>query len=299
MMLKVDGVFAGGGIKAFSFVGALRILEREGISFERLAGTSAGAIIASLVSAGYNSGEIEAIFDALDLRTILDPKYEDRNVFYQLVKWISLYRKMGLYNGHYLERWLSDVLAQKGVVTFGDLPPHSLKMIAADVANSELIVIPDDLPKYGLIQESFPIAKAIRISCSIPFFFQPVSIPNKYGKPPLLIDGGILSNFPIWLFVDRDRKQERPFIGFRLNESHHMLPPRKIKNAFSLLHSTVETMWKAHDQRYISKSVAKNIVFIPVENTSPIQFSLSNEEKESLIHFGEKQTEEFLRNWTF
>lgn len=298
-MLKVDGVFAGGGIKAFSFVGALRVLEDEEIQFERLAGTSAGAIIASLIKVGYKSNEIEKILDELDFLSILDPKYESRKKYFQFLKWVGLFRKMGLHNGDYLEKWLKKILAQKGVMTFADLPPNSLKMIAADITNSELIVIPDDLPKYGLIGETFSVAKAIRISCSLPFFFQPVKLKNKKGNPVLFIDGGILSNFPIWLFANNEQKQQRPFLGFRLTEAQQLTPTREIKNAFSMLHSTVETMWKAHDQRYISKSVAKNIVFIPIENTTTLQFSITDKEKHELIQLGEKCTREFLKKWTY
>src|SRR5690554_3563974 len=187
-------------MKAFSFVGALRTLEREGISFERIAGTSAGAIVAAFVKAGYRSDEIEKILDDVDLMAIIDPKHENRKLFYQFYKWIKMYRKMGMYKGDHLEKWLKGILAQRGIVTFGDLPKGSLKMIAADITKSELIVIPDDLPKYGLIPEKFSVAKAIRISCSIPFYFEPVKIFSTQGHQSIFIDGGILSNFPVWLF---------------------------------------------------------------------------------------------------
>lgn len=299
-MLKVDGVFAGGGMKAFSFVGALKVLEEKGIVFERLAGTSAGAIVASFIQAGYKSAEIEDILDHLDLKTIVDPKYEERTFIFQFYKWLKLYRKMGLHKGDYLESWLRDILAKKGVHAFGDLPPDSLKMIGADITNSRLIVIPDDLPKYGLVPETFPVSKAIQISCSFPFFFEPVRLSSRQKNSPLFIDGGIVSNFPIWLFNGEvETKQLRPVLGFRLSEAKALLPPKEINNAFSLLQSTVETMWMGNDQRYISKSIAKNIVFIPADNVSTLQFSISSEEKEKLIRLGEERTKEFLQTWSY
>ena len=61
--MLVDGVFSGGGIKGFAFVGALQVLEDRGIYFERVAGTSAGAIMACFIAAGYTADEIEELLD--------------------------------------------------------------------------------------------------------------------------------------------------------------------------------------------------------------------------------------------
>ena len=61
--MKIDGVFSGGGVKAFAFVGALKSLEKNQLELERMAGTSAGAIVASLVAAGYHLEDIEEALD--------------------------------------------------------------------------------------------------------------------------------------------------------------------------------------------------------------------------------------------
>ena len=60
--MEVDGVFSGGGIKGFAYVGAIQILEERGIQFKRVAGTSAGAILAAFIAAGFNAQELEEIF---------------------------------------------------------------------------------------------------------------------------------------------------------------------------------------------------------------------------------------------
>ncbi|MDQ0256270.1 NTE family protein [Evansella vedderi] len=295
-MLQVDGVFAGGGIKAFSFVGAMKALEEEGIYFERLAGTSAGAIVATLIKAGFTSNEIEKILDEVDLISLLDRKH--RSIpFY---RWIRLYLKMGIYKGDAFEDWLNSILKEKGIRTFGDIPPGTLKMIVSDVTNGRLVVLPDDLAQYGIIPESFSVARAIRMSCCIPFFFEPVKITSSKGIQSVMVDGGVLSNFPIWLFSKQGQTQlQRPVIGFRLSPSEDTLPPREVKNAFSMLHSMVETMWKAHDQRYISKSHAKNIVFIPANKVPATKFDISEEEKDALIQLGKETTEKFLKKWAY
>ncbi|MDG5788709.1 patatin-like phospholipase family protein [Evansella sp. AB-P1] len=297
-MLKVDGVFAGGGIKAFSFVGVMRALSQRNIEFERLAGTSAGSIVASLIKAGYTSEEISHIFDQLDLKELLDTT-NDQWIF-RFYRWIRLYRSLGIYKGNNLVEWMDHLLKQKGISTFGDLPPGSLKMVASDVTNGEILVIPDDLPKYGIIPETFPVAQGIRMSCGLPFFFEPYRLIDNKGKESLIVDGGVLSNFPMWLFMKEAKtKLTRPVLGFRLTPPANKIQAREANNAFTLLQAMFDTMRNAHDQRYISKTHAKNIVFIPVNDISTTQFSISEKDKNELMEIGEKSTLKFLKNWTY
>ena len=68
--MKIDGVFSGGGIKGFALIGAIEEIEKRGFQFERVAGTSAGSIVAALIAAGYRSGEIEQLLDELDLTKV-------------------------------------------------------------------------------------------------------------------------------------------------------------------------------------------------------------------------------------
>ena len=68
--MLIDGVFSGGGLKGFALVGAYEVLEEKGYQFKRVAGTSAGAILASFIAAGYTAKEIELLFDDLDLTSL-------------------------------------------------------------------------------------------------------------------------------------------------------------------------------------------------------------------------------------
>lgn len=67
--MKVDAVFAGGGVKAFAFVGAIEEAEQSGLQFERIAGTSAGSIVSAFLMAGYTSQEINQLLNSLDVST--------------------------------------------------------------------------------------------------------------------------------------------------------------------------------------------------------------------------------------
>lgn len=125
--MKIDAVFAGGGVKAFAFLGSLKVLEERGYEFERVAGTSAGSIVAALVKAGYTSEEMMTILDQIDIDSFKD----DRISFlpFTVLKWINVYMKLGLYKGDALEAWIRELLKAKGIVTFGDLPEQSLRVV--------------------------------------------------------------------------------------------------------------------------------------------------------------------------
>ncbi len=298
--MKVDGVFAGGGVKAFAFVGALQVMEENGYEFTRVAGTSAGAIVAALIKAGYTSAELFELLDDLDVEELKDERMAYLPA--PITKWFLLYFRLGLYRGDELENWLKKVLAKKGVHTFADLPKQSLRIIASDLSKGKMLVLPDDLKDYGLIPEKFSVARAVRMSCSIPFFFEPVKLYDRAesGKPCYVVDGGVLSNFPMWLFMDGGiKKWKRPVIGFQLKPELNDVSAYSIHNAFSLFKALFGTMSSAHDTRYITKEHARNIVFIPILDVKATDFELTEAQKENLIVLGREETSKFLSKWRY
>lgn len=294
--MNIDGVFSGGGIKGFALIGACEEIEERGFKFVRVAGTSAGSIIAALIAAGYTSKEIYQLIDEVDLTKLLDTR--KTIIPFKLAKWLLLYWRLGLYKGNELEKWLRIKLEAKGLRTFSDLPPQTLRIIASDLSNGQMVVLPDDLPKYGISPGSFPIAKAIRMSCSIPYFFEPVRLRTKDGTN-VLVDGGVLSNFPMWLFDQENIKKTRPVLGIKLSPSEYEHEKHKINNAIELFGALFETMKDAHDSRYISKKHAENIIFIPTEGIMTIEFHLTEEKKQELVNLGRERTKRFLNKWSY
>jgi NTE family protein len=292
--MKIDGVFSGGGIKGFALVGACEEIEKRGFRFVRLAGTSAGSIVAALVAAGYTSKEIYQQLDELDLTKLLDA----RKSFIPFAKWLFVYWKLGLYRGNELEKWMKKKLEAKGIKTFSDLPPQALRVIASDLSNGQMMVLPDDLGKYGISPGSFSIAKAIRMSCSIPYFFEPVRLRSMDGVN-ILVDGGVLSNFPIWLFDKEDGQKVRPVLGIKLSPSVYEHEKHHIRNAIQLFTALFETMKDAHDARYISKRHAKNIIFIPTDGAFSIEFQLTSEQKKALYELGRQHAKQFFSSWCY
>ncbi|HEU5187035.1 MAG TPA: patatin-like phospholipase family protein, partial [Candidatus Saccharimonadales bacterium] len=201
-----DLVLEGGGVKGIGLVGAIEQLRRAGYKGRRVAGTSAGAIVGALVAAGTPLSTLASTMQNIDYRRFKDEGFIDR--FGIAGKGLSLTFEKGVYEGRYLHEWIRAQLAALKVHTFADLkitepwadilPPeqrYKLVVIASDVSNGRIARLPWDYARYGLNPDEQPVADAVRASMSIPFFYEPVQLGQNF-----LVDGGLLSNFPIGLF---------------------------------------------------------------------------------------------------
>ncbi len=115
-------MFEGGGVKGIGLVGAMAVTEAHGYRFENVAGTSAGAIVAALLAAGYQASQLKGILDDLDYQAFKDKGFLDKIPV--LGSTLSLGFEKGLYEGQFVETWLRELLAQapaKPIRTFGDL----------------------------------------------------------------------------------------------------------------------------------------------------------------------------------
>lgn len=292
----IDGVFSGGGIKGLALIGAYEEIEKRGLQFKRVAGTSAGSVIAAFIAAGYTSKEILSFMNELDLEQLLD---ERKTILPSAItKWILLYFRLGLYKGDKLEQWVTKKLSDKGVKTFADLPPQTLRVVASDITNGQLIVLPDDLEQYGIDSSCFSVAKAIRMSSSIPYFFEPVKL-KVHSKVNVIVDGGVLSNFPLWLFDQDQVIKQRPILGVKLTHKKVYDSKHDIHNAIDLFGALFATMKDAHDARYISRKHEKNIIFIPTDGVMSTDFELDEEKKRKLVEHGRQCARTFLNQWGY
>ena len=114
----------------------------------------------------------------------------------------------------------------------------------------------------------------------------------------IVVDGGVLSNFPLWLFDEPDGKRQRPLLGLKISRGHKETQGHKIDNALNLFDALFSTMKNAHDEKYISRKHEKDIIFIPVDDTSATQFDLNEEMKNALIEKGRSSTIQFLKTWS-
>ena len=320
MALKADAVFEGGGVKGIGLVGAVSEIEKAGYEFENLAGTSAGAIVASLLAVGYKAEEIKRELERLNYNDFKDEGLLDKLGI--IGKGLSIGFEYGIYEGEYFEKWLERLLQAKGKTTFGDIKTdypeekykYKLQVIAADITDRKLLVFPGDLKYFGYDPDSFSISRAVRMSMSIPLFFEPVKLQDSSGKAHFIVDGGVLSNYPIWLLDDNTTNNPPwPTFGFKLIESDKRKfknPDRNpINNPISFLKAVMGTMMDAHDNYHISKSkgdydrtigiptvISLNSVDKEIKTTD---FDITQDESHELFKNGVDAAQNFLKAWDF
>lgn len=295
--MKIDAVFSGGGVKAYAYVGAIQSIDQHNMQIERVAGTSAGAIVASLLAANYSVNELEHLIKSLDLNNFLDPP--SLLDYIPIMKWLTIYFRLGIYKGNALENWLHNKLSEKGIETFAHIQEGYLKVVVSDLSLGKLVVIPDDLERvYGIKPENFSVATAVRMSAGFPYVFMPKYLQGDLTSKSVIVDGGLLSNFPLWVFNQKNnRRLKRPVLGIKLSESMENQQQYKISNALDMMKALVATMKNAHDSRYINTTEKKNIIFIPVKHVKTTDFSLTEQKKSKLIQLGYDTTEKFLAHW--
>jgi NTE family protein len=317
--LKTDAVFEGGGVKGIGLVGAVSAIEKAGFEFENLAGTSAGAIVAALLAVGYTATEIRKELETLDYSN-----FKDEGTLQKLGvigKGLSIVFNYGIYKGDYFESWLEYLLQAKGKKTFGQIKTsypeekyrYKLQVIVTDITERRLLVLPHDLRHFGFDPDRFSIAKAVRMSISIPLFYKPVKLKDINGKVHLLLDGGVLSNYPIWLLDDGTSNPPWPTFGFKLTELNTRElksgPANTIKNPISYMAALIATMIEAHDNFHISRSKGDydRTIRIPttivldhgVKEIKTVDFDITTEESKLLFNNGENAASEFLKSWDF
>lgn len=305
MVIKANAVFEGGGVKGIGLVGALLVAEAHGYRWSHVAGTSAGAMIASLVAAGYTASEIKDMIMNLSYFRFRDSRIVDLVPI--VGPFINLALDKGIFEGNFLEKWMRKKLAARGVRTFGDLksPPgdktfrYRLMIIASDISRGRMLVLPDDMKEYGLNPDQLEVARAVRMSTSIPFFFKPVPLVyrNSKGKrmTSYIVDGGILSNFPLWLF-DEVENELYPTIGFRLVEPSEGKPHR-ITGPISMLEALFATMMEAHDARALTEKNAARTICVPTLGVRTIDFNLTRERSLALLESGKKAATAFFATY--
>lgn len=317
---KVDLVFEGGGVKGIGLAGALATLEERGYEPQNVAGTSAGAITAALLAAGYTADELREIIIALDYRQFQDEAWEDRVPV--IDRSLSMLLDLGLYEGMRFLEWMRELLEAKGVTTFADLvhPDYSddarfrsrLQVIASNATTRELLVLPRDAAKLGIEPDELDVALAIRMSMSIPVFFEPVRWENpRTGDEYLIVDGGMLSNFPVWLFdCDDGEPPEWPTFGLLLVEPQPEVPvgerlPRERhatrgpRAVVDYVKSLAQTMMEAHDRRYVEQASYARTIPIPTLGVGTTEFDLPRERALALFESGRAAAAQFLETWDF
>ena len=314
-----DGVFEGGGVKGIALVGALEAARDHGIErWVNVAGTSAGAIIASLLAVGYDPGRLREILDETNYNQFADYGRGGR-IMGGLRNAVT---GRGLCPGRAFEKWLGERFAESPVgkadptftdVERDDLPAdlsdderekarYRLRVIASDITEGRMLVLPDDIVDYTdkdgrpYTKAEFPLTKAVRMSMSFPYFFDPVTL-YRNGQVHYIVDGGLLSNFPVFLFDGEKPPLRRWTFGFRLYGGTPPEQPsyRMIGRIWPL--PLGKAMFFAATEawdRKSSKASRVRTVSIPTGEVPTLKFELSNVDRDLLRTNGFEAAREFF-----
>jgi NTE family protein len=174
---------------------------------------------------------------------------------------------------------------------------YRLRVITADISLGKLLVLPQDIADYGQAPDSLDIARAVRMSMSIPFFFEPVILQHR-GHPSYVVDGGVLSNFPVWLFDDETGEPAWPTFGYKLVDPSDG-KPAAITGPVSLLGALFSTMMEAHDARYIQDQHFARTIAIPTLGVRTTDFDIAPARRDALYESGRQAAQEFFETWNF
>jgi predicted acylesterase/phospholipase RssA len=184
-------VCSGGAVRVISVIGIIKYLEEHLMAknIMNYVGTSAGAILCLFLTLNYKSDEI--------VKFLLENLYDDEFNKFDIDDMFNIFTEYGLSKGQLIITMLEKIIynkLNKKDLTFLEL---------AKINGKNLVVCVSNLTKkkYDFFNvdttPDLSVITAIRISCSLPLIFTPLSVNGD-----LCLDGGIFNNFPINYFKD-------------------------------------------------------------------------------------------------
>ena len=320
-------VFEGGGVKGIAYVGAMEVLDREGIlnNIERVAGTSAGAMVAVLVGLKYSAEEVKDVLWHLNFNNFMDKSN------FLVGNTTRLLKEYGWSKGDFFRKTMADIIQRKtgnGEITFGEL--------AATKEYREIYLVGANL-STGLSEvfshkttPEMKVADASRISMSIPLFF--ASVKGGKNKKHIYVDGGLLENYPIKTFdqvefianANSIRRTEyyetintkcvqkgsakteyvynKETLGFRLDSSDEIsmylgkgsTEVKEIKNFLGYTKALVTTLIDFQNNVHLHSDDWQRTIYIDTIGVGAVDFDISDEKKTDLLNSGKQYTESYL-----
>lgn len=360
--IHLDLAFAGGGAKGIVHIGALQELRAQGYTFRKLVGTSAGAITSTLLAVGYSPDEIlDAITEKMPdgtprMGTFMDtPDKEElesliigekhrkegsgkssilgekltrsllvSESYRQLVSFVYF---GGFFKGDAFLEWIQNKLdwdgTQLGHATFAEFHEQTgkdLTIVATDTTTKILLAL------NHRSSPDVPVSWGVRMSMSIPFFWQEVVWQKEWGKylgddinGHVIVDGGVISNFPLGLLLSKDPnirevmgRSSNPgrVIGLLIDTTlpvpgseettakksslEYFKPSDKnwqmVIDRFTNLS---DTMLRGHDN-LVRLAYPDRVCRLPAQGYDTMEFDMSDERVELLLKAGRKAMADFL-----
>jgi NTE family protein len=296
-------VFEGGGVKGVAYGGVFEVLEERQITpqIQAVAGTSAGAIAATMMALNYSAEKFLKIMMRLNFE-----KLEDGC---ELIAPFRLVRHFGWFKGNYFLKLMETYIEEKtgnARATFRDLVEKY-----ADRHFKRLYIFGTNLTQQAVQKFSYEttpevaVADAVRISMSIPFFFE-ARYYEQNGSNDAFCDGGVLNNYPIDTF-DEQRPEIDPDTGQQMlhrtpNQEtlgFHFVDPSQPASPINSLRSfsggVIDALLDIQDILLkTNPGDERRSVFIDDLGVSFADFELSDKTKRALIEQGRIATTKYL-----
>lgn len=274
--LKYTCLFGGGAIRGLAYIGTLRALEELNVEFDIIGGSSVGSIFATLIACGYKSYELENLFMKVNFELF-------RDIHLGFGKSIALSR------GEIFIDWLNELITRK-------LSNNKNKELTFKELENDLVIITTDLKNFKTQEFSkystpnFEIAKAIRISSSMPGLMPPFKFNDG-----LLVDGDLQKASPMWRLAETLNNSKSRILEFRLEGDCNLEGSNPI-NFLNTIYSCVTDV--ATD--FVTELYGQNDRFDCVRiNSGDIffaDFNLNKEERRKLINRGYEQTMSYFKD---
>jgi NTE family protein len=318
-------VFAGGGVKGIAYLGSLEILDNKDIlkNIKRVAGTSAGSITACIVSMYDNYKDIKAVADKIDYSKVPadEEHYETKKTSKGFITELEhhvmenqsvdniyrLLKEYGWYSSSYVYKFLRESIEDrfkqnKKEYTFRDFKNNNMKdlyVIGTDMVNRCTRVFSyEDTP-------DIEVAKAVRISMSIPLYFESEISDYKNLKNIVFSDGGVMRNYPINIFdkeayeinskLDATGRNEET-LGFNL---YSQKESKEITNIIEYIENLFDALLSVQtDMLMNNEEDMKRTVNINTFNIKSTDFDIKvNDQKyNKLFNSGKETTQKYLSN---
>jgi len=316
-------VLEGGGIRGIAYEGALAALEKEGLlsPIIRVAGTSAGAIQAALLAVGYSPAQLTEITFKTPVQKLSDGRLFFFGGFPRLL------HQFGWYRGEKFRVLLEKLITQKTGIK--DLTFGQLHVLAGQNNYRDLYVLGTSLTEQKAIvfsYETYPdmkVSDAVRISMSIPLFFRAVFMdvngrivnkPKDLTGIQVMVDGGIVANYPIQLFDkasylnQKDQKTgsfiNSETIGIRLDTDDQIaydqtqagLAPQQIMHFQDYIRAFYNIIIEQLNRQTLQSEDWERTISVSTKNYGAKIRRLSEADKAILLQSGQDGVNKFLQS---
>lgn len=311
--MKTYVIMEGGGVKGCALAGALAAAENIGIQPVGYGGSSAGALVATLGAAHYTGREIGDKLIDMDLARLLDGKGETLKKFTETfrqyegaddlpisrLKLVGLsfmvqpilkkyWTSLGMYDGEALIIEIEALIQQKipaftrktTFQEFADMEACPLRIVASNVTRKEPIVFcAEKTPNHSVLD-------AVRSSASYPLVFRPFA---SHTEQHHLVDGGLSSNLPSFLFTDEYSRCGVPSILFDLYQLGSK--PKMASNIIYYFKDLFATALESSDHilRWIGRGTIPVAVEVPAD-INTLDFFIDRKDRDRLFDKGYQST---------